>query len=229
MAHSWPDGSEHPVAFASRSLTKTERNYSQLEKEGLAYVFGVTKFHSYLFGHPFDLITDHKPLLTLLNEHKPTSPQASARIRRWFLLLPAYEYTMKFRCTGEHGNADALSRVSLREIPAQTETPAELVLLIGAPCRLRSQPNRIKCGLEGIQPCPQFYTTYSMVGQPRSTQTFLATFPDGPSFQFTKDVCYGGSRIAIPPQGCVRTAVLQEIHEGHTGMSYMKTLAHMYV
>ena len=38
-------------------------------------------FHSYLFGHPFDLITDHKPLLALLNEHKPTSPQASARVR----------------------------------------------------------------------------------------------------------------------------------------------------
>ena len=88
MAHRWPDGSEHPVAFASRSLTKTERNYSQLEKEGLACVFGVIKFHSY---YPFDLITDHKPLLTLLNKHKPTSPEALARVRHWSLLLSAYE------------------------------------------------------------------------------------------------------------------------------------------
>ena len=87
LAYRWPDGSERPVAFASRSLTKTERNYSQLEKEGLACVFGVTKFHSYLFGHPFDLITDHKPLLTLLNKHKPTSPEALARVRHWCLLM----------------------------------------------------------------------------------------------------------------------------------------------
>ena len=134
LAHLMSDGSERPIAYASRSLNKTERNYSQLEKEGLSCIFGVNKFHSYLFGHPFNLVTDHKPLLTLLNEHKPThkptSPQASARVHQWSLLLSAYEYTMKFRCTSEHSNADALSRVPLREIPAQTETPAELVLLM---------------------------------------------------------------------------------------------------
>ena len=118
LAHRWPDRSERPVAFASRSLAKSERNYSQLEKEGLSCVFGVTKFHSYLFKHPFNLAKYHKPLLALLNEHKPTSPQASARVCHWSLILSAYEYIMKFRCTSEHSNADALSRVPLREIPA---------------------------------------------------------------------------------------------------------------
>ena len=123
LAHRIPDGSEHPIACASRSLTQPERNYSQLEKEGLSCIFGVNKFHSYLFGHPFDLITDHKPLLALLNEHMPTSPQASARVFQWSLLsllLSAYQYTMKFRCTSEHNNADALSQVPMREIPHQT-------------------------------------------------------------------------------------------------------------
>ena len=128
LAHRMPDESERPMA--SRSLTQPERNYSQLEKEGLSCIFGVNKFHSYLFGHLFDLITNHKPLLTLLNEHKPTSPQASATVHRWSLLLFAYEYVMKFRCTSEHSNADTLSRVPLREIPAHTETPAELFLLM---------------------------------------------------------------------------------------------------
>ena len=130
LAHRMPDGSECPITYASRSLTQPEKNYSQLEKEGLSCIFGVNKFHSYLFGHSFDLITDHKPLLALLNEHMPTSPQAYARVHRWSLLLSAYEYTMKFRCTSEHSNADALSRVPLREIPAHTDTPAELVLLM---------------------------------------------------------------------------------------------------
>ena len=53
--------------YASCSLSKSERNYSQPEKEGLTCVYGVKKFHLHLFVHPFELITDHKPLLSLLN------------------------------------------------------------------------------------------------------------------------------------------------------------------
>ena len=55
--------------YASRSLSKAEKNYSQIEKEGHACVFGVSKFHSYLHGHSFELITDHKPLRTLFHQH----------------------------------------------------------------------------------------------------------------------------------------------------------------
>ena len=53
-----PDGTERPIGFASRSLSVAQRNYSQLEKEALAIVFGVQRFHSYLVGHHFELVTD---------------------------------------------------------------------------------------------------------------------------------------------------------------------------
>ena len=94
LAHRMPDGSERPVGYASRTLSPAERNYSQLEREGLACVFGIKRFHAYLFGHSFELVTDHKPLLALLNQHKSTSEQASARIRRWSLFMATYEYTI---------------------------------------------------------------------------------------------------------------------------------------
>ncbi len=78
--------------FAYRTLTAAEKYYSQIEREGLACVFGVEKFHSYLYGHKYVLATDHKPLLTLFNEKRAVPPQASGRIQRWALTLSIYEY-----------------------------------------------------------------------------------------------------------------------------------------
>ena len=130
LAHKTPDGTEKPIGYASRTLTPAERNYSQLEKEALSCIFGIKKFHDYLFGHPFELITDHKPLLGLLKEDRPTSAQASARIKRWSLFLSSYEYTLTFRNTTAHANADALSRLPLPVMPATTPLEPELVLLL---------------------------------------------------------------------------------------------------
>ena len=66
-----------------------ERNYSNLEREALALVFGVKKFHQYIYGRHFSLVTDHKPLESLFNEKKATPPMAAARIQRWALTLAA--------------------------------------------------------------------------------------------------------------------------------------------
>lgn len=62
LSHRMEDGSERPIAFASRSLSQAERKYYQLEKEGVAVVFGVSKFQLYLLGRNFTILSDHKSL-----------------------------------------------------------------------------------------------------------------------------------------------------------------------
>ena len=113
ISHVLPDSSERPIAYASRSLSSAERNYSQMEREALGIIFGVKKFHKFLYGRSFTLVTDHKPLVTILSPTSPIPTLAAARLQRWALLLSAYQYTVQFRPTAKHGNADALSRLPL--------------------------------------------------------------------------------------------------------------------
>ena len=119
IAHVLPNGTERPVAFASRTLTNSERNYAQVEKEALSLIFGVKRFHSYLYGRTFTIITDHKPLTAILGPKKGIPPLAAARLQRWAWILSAYQYDLKFRPTGQHGNADGLSRLPLAEVPPE--------------------------------------------------------------------------------------------------------------
>ena len=78
LAHKSDDRTDQPIAFASRSLSSAEKDYSQLDKEAL--VFRVCKFHQYLYGRDFELYTDHKPLIHMLGVEKGVNPMSSARM-----------------------------------------------------------------------------------------------------------------------------------------------------
>ena len=73
---------------------------------------------------------DNKPLQSLFTGNKPVPVQASGRIQHWALTLASFKYTLEFRTTSQHSNADASSRLPLPEAPTEVPTPAELVLLI---------------------------------------------------------------------------------------------------
>ena len=91
------NGKEIPIAFHSRTLTKTERNYAQIDREALAIIDGVKKFHNFIYGFPFEIVTDHKPLLGLFNPSTSTPDVISPRMLRWNYLLSAYSYKITHR------------------------------------------------------------------------------------------------------------------------------------
>ena len=84
------NGDERLIAYASCALTSLESNYAQIEQEALAIIFGVWRFHQYLYGRKFTLVTDHCPLCNILGEKEGIPPLAAARMQRWALLLSAY-------------------------------------------------------------------------------------------------------------------------------------------
>ena len=120
LFHKYSDGSERPIAYASKSLTSAEKNYSQIEREALSIIFGVRKFHQFLYGRSFLLLTDHKPLLTIFGHKKGIPIMAASRPQRWAIILSAYTYTIVYKPTKEHGNANCLSR-----LPQETDPEFE--------------------------------------------------------------------------------------------------------
>ena len=98
-----------PVMFASRALTGSERNYQNLERECLATIWGMEKFHYFLYGKEFTLETDQKPLVSIYRKHMvEISPRIQRLIVRSF---PYQPFNVQYRKGMEIPLADALSRV----------------------------------------------------------------------------------------------------------------------
>ena len=92
------------IAYASRTLSMSEVNYSVIQRECLAVVWGTKEFRHYLLGRPFQLWTDHEPLKWLAGQ------KMEGILCRWAIALQEYTYTILYRKGTLNGNADALSR-----------------------------------------------------------------------------------------------------------------------
>lgn len=96
-----------PIAFASRALSGAEQNYAQIEKELLAIVFALRKFHQYVYGVPVKVQSDHKPLEPILT--KPIG-KAPARLQRMLLQIQKYDIQVRYTPGKDMLIADTLSR-----------------------------------------------------------------------------------------------------------------------
>lgn len=96
-----------PVAFASRTLTTAEKNYTTTEKECLAIVWALNYFHPYVYGAALTIYTDHAALKSILSTKMPRG-----RIARWILTLKSYQFTIIHKNGSLNADADALSRLA---------------------------------------------------------------------------------------------------------------------
>ena len=104
------DGRYHPVAFGSRTLTQSEKNYHSSKLEFLALKWSVTEhFKEYLAYAPFTVCTDNNPLTYVL-----TTPNLDATGHQWVGALASYEFSLEYQKGTDNAAADALSRVPIR-------------------------------------------------------------------------------------------------------------------
>ena len=228
LSHVMEDGSERPVACASSTLAAAERNYCHLDKEALAVVFAVKKFHQFMYGRHFKIYTDQKPLLGLLHPEKATPLMASSRMQRWALTFLAYEYELLYRPGNENGNANGLSRLPVVDVSGSIPVPGDIVHL-----------------LENINTSPVDATTMKLwtACEPVLSQVLQFVLQGWPSevdeealkpyfirreeLSVHAGCLLWGARVIVPPQG--REEVLNLLHNTHPRIVKMKSLARSYV
>ena len=203
------------ISYATRSLSDTERRYSQTEKEALAIVWACERFHAYLHGAEFELLTDHKPLECIFSPKSKTC----ARIERWLLRMQPYRFTMKY-IPGPKNIADSLSCLLCAMPPSehkdQTEDYVKWVAQESTPVALTTP--EIERGsehdpeLKSVREC--------LLNGKWNALEFKEYLPVRGELSAIGKLLLPGTRIVIPKQ--LRCQVLELAHEGQPGIVAMK-------
>ena len=227
LSHILPDGTEHPVAFASRTLKPSERNYAQVEKEALSLIYGITKFHKYLYGGPFTLVTDHRPLTTILGPKNGVPSLAAARMQRWSLLLSAYSYNIEFRPTAAHANADGLSRLPL---PGETRVDPPSEVSVFNVAQVQALPVTVAQLQQATRNDPILGKILRCIrrGWPEAVPDHLKPYWSRRLELSIEDGCILWGIRVIPPKK-LQPTIRDMLHEGHSGIVRMKKIARSYV
>ena len=211
-----------PVAFASRSMSETERRYAQIEKEALATTWACEKFADFIVGKHIEIETDHKPLVPLLGvKHLDCLPP---RILRFRLRLDRFSYDIKHVPGKELYTADTLSRAPLPTIPTEgTRTQEELAELCMATTisHLPASDQRLETYRQAQSSdliCQQVLK-YCREGWPDKRQidsALKAYWPAQGELTESNGLLMYGQRMVIPK--ALQAETLSKLHEGHQGI-----------
>ncbi|BHF66177.1 hypothetical protein SprV_0200919300 [Sparganum proliferum] len=235
ISHTFPDGSEKAIMHASRTPTPPEKNYGQIEKEALALVFAVKKFHKLLYGRHFTLLTDHKPLLSIFGSKKGIPVYSASRLQRWATILLGYDFDIRYCRTTDFGQADALSRlISNQQEPEEDTVVATISIeddvrrqlsdaIRGIPVtaadirHATEQDPVLRQAITYVQTC---WPTTALAGDLR--QLFLRRA----SLSVVDSCLMFADRVVIPSS--LRPTVLRQFHAAHPGTSRMKSIARSF-
>ena len=226
MSHVMPNNTERPIAYASRMLSSAERNYSQIDKEALALVWGVKKFNNYLQGRKFTLVTDHQPLTSIFHPARSVPTTTALRLTRYALFLASHDYEIEYKSTTKHSNADGLSRLPVPEVRVEDTNPDDLLhmsqleMMPVTSAQVRKETAR---DIVLTKACE-----FTLKGWPHTYDTELKPFNVRRNELSLHDGCLmWGLRVIIPLK--LRETVLSELHQGHLGVVKMKNIARGYV
>ena len=208
-----------PVMFASRALTGSGRNYQNLERECLAMIWGMKKFHYFLYGKEFTLEMDQKPLVSIYKKHMvEISPRVQRLVVRSF---PYQPLNIWYRKGVEIPLADALSHVT--PLPMEEDgiqLPIIAVNLVTANIPYSSNELDNIHGVTGKDPTLKVLMYYINVGWPcehRMLPQELHLYWNFWDELYVKDGLVTKSSRLFKPS-ILRWKMLEQIHEGHWGI-----------
>ena len=201
-----------PVQFASKALVEGEEQYAPIEGEMLGVVFGIKKFHHYLYGRKFNVECDHKPLQHIRQKNLTLAPP---RLRGMLRSVADYDFTLLYRPGKEMVLPDALSRLSQADKTEVKGTHVRIHELIDVSQSRLEKLQRETEADEVLQKIKKLVKS----GWPkrrRSLELVIRPYWGMRNdISIVDDLLMAGSRIIIPQSS--RSQVLQEIHEGHQG------------
>ena len=222
---------EHPIAFASRTLSPAERKYSASEREALACLWACEHWNFYLYGRQFTLVTDHQALKTLLTTggsgHRPL------RLHRWSDRLFQYSFTVSYRPGKLNVVADCLSRSSVvAEVPevttsADSEDDPDVGLIQTIFSHVATSVVTLKSVAAATAADKDLLTVMQFVsnGWPSSKTDVASGIRVYYNFRTELSVVgqcvLRGCRVVIP--STLRQSLLELAHEGHPGVARMKS------
>ena len=206
----------HPVEFASRTMTKSETNYAQIEKECLAVVFGLERFDQYTYGREVTIQNDHKPLSSILK--KPLS-QSPKRLQSMILRIRRYNTRFQYLEGKKLILADTLSRAAL---PGED---TKVVHAVNAIKYLNISDSRLEEIVEATKKDESLQTLIKTIKEGWSQKykdvddNIKAYFDVKDSLSVYEGLVFKGERIVIPLS--MRSLVKERLHSAHLGKDSM--------